>query len=291
MSAQVKKSVLTITIAIVIGALLAVAGSHNGWTVLGLPGFTIAVASAFLIQWLVFIPAAIAKTDRYFDATGSASYIVVTGVLIAAAPAITILSALLAAMVIVWAARLGTFLLIRNIQSGGDSRFDQIKTNKLRFLSVWTMQGLWVSLTAAAAWIALSSTANSEMTWISFVGIAIWVAGMAIEVLADVQKSRFKKDPNNRGKFIQTGLWSVSRHPNYFGEIMIWVGVLIAAAPVLIGWQWIALLSPVFVTLLLTKVSGVPLLEQKGQQKWGDDPEYQAYVAKTSVLIPLPPKR
>lgn len=291
MSKQLKRSVITIAIALVVGVLLAIAGSQNSWKIGTIPGFAIAVASAYIVQWIAYIPAAITKTDRYFDATGSATYIVVTALLIAVAPHFTPLAVLLSAMVIIWAARLGVFLFIRNIRSGGDSRFDEIKGNKLRFLSVWTMQGLWVSLTAAAAWIAISANSSAQVTWLSYVGVAIWAIGLVFEVVADVQKSRFKADPHNQGKFIQSGLWSLSRHPNYFGEITLWVGVLVAAVPALSGWQWIALLSPVFVTLLLTKVSGIPLLEKKGQSRWGDDPEYKAYVERTSVLIPLPPKQ
>jgi len=104
--------------------------------------------------------------------------------------------------------------------------------------------------------------------------------------MADAQKSRFKADPGNRGKFIQSGLWSRSRHPNYFGEIVLWTGVMIIALPVLQGWQWVALVSPLFVILLLTRVSGVPLLEKKADQAWGGQPEYEAYKKQTPVLIP-----
>ena len=86
-------------------------------------------------------------------------------------------------------------------------------------------------------------------------------------------KNLFRKDPANKEAFITSGLWSWSRHPNYFGEITLWTGIAIMAIPVLSGWQWVCLISPVFVTLLLTKVSGIPLLEKKAREKWGDDPE------------------
>jgi steroid 5-alpha reductase family enzyme len=104
--------------------------------------------------------------------------------------------------------------------------------------------------------------------------------------VADNQKGRFKADPANQGKFISTGLWAKSRHPNYFGEIVLWIGVLLIAVPVLEGWQWVALLSPVFVALLLVKGSGVPLLEAKADKKWGGQPDYEAYKKNTPVLIP-----
>lgn len=294
------RSLVLIVVAVVLGILLALAGSQYGWSIggaNGVPGFVAAVAAAFIVQWLAYIPAAIAQTDRYFDATGALTYISVTILLLVLSPHPDPRALLLGALVVVWAARLGSFLFMRNRRSGRDDRFDEIKTSKLRFLGVWTVQGLWVSLTAAAAWISitsLNSVADNgtsgngvPLDWTTWVGLALWVVGFTIEVTADLQKTRFKADSRNRGKFIQSGLWSVSRHPNYFGEIVLWVGVLVIALPVLQGWQWIALLSPVFVIVLLTRVSGIPLLEEKAQRTWGDDPEYQAYRARTPALVPF----
>lgn len=296
MSQPRSRSIILIAIALVLGGLLAFAGSQHGWTLggsgtaPGFPGFALAVIVAFVVQWIVYIPAAIAQSDRYFDATGSATYIVVTIMLLVLSPGLDPRNVILAALVVIWAARLGSFLFTRNRRSGTDDRFDEIKTSKLRFLSVWTVQGLWVSLTAAAAWISLASSNAAPLDWTTWLGLAIWIVGFAFEVIADQQKRRFKADASNDGRFIQSGLWSISRHPNYFGEILLWVGVLIIAIPVLQGWQWIALLSPIFVIVLLTRVSGIPLLEQKAKRKWGDDPEYQEYRARTSLLIPMPPR-
>lgn len=284
-------SLLVVGVTVVLGALLALAGSQQGSTVGGFPAFALAVILAYVVQWIAYIPAAIYQTDRYFDATGAFTYISVTSLLLMFAPERDLRSLILGGVVIVWAARLGSFLFARNRRSGHDDRFDEIKVSKLRFLTVWTLQGLWVSLTAAAAWIAISASAPVQADWIMWLGLLIWAAGFGIEVVADLQKSRFKADPQNAGKFIHTGLWSVSRHPNYFGEIVLWIGVLIMALPVLQGWQWVALLSPVFVILLLTRVSGIPLLEAKAQKKWGQDPEYQAYRARTSALLPLPKRK
>lgn len=279
---------LTLTlVAVALGIALAWAGSQSGWTVIGVPAFAVAVGIAFLVQWLAFIPAAIARTDRFFDAVGSATYIAVTATLLALAPALDLRQVALGAMVVIWALRLGTFLLVRNIRSGGDERFTEIRRDPMRFFSVWTIQGLWVSLTAAAAWIAISTAASAPVDWMLWLGAAVWALGLSIEVVADWQKSMFKKQSQHSGQFIRSGLWSVVRHPNYLGEILLWIGVFIAAAPSLLGWQWVALLSPVFVVLLLTKVSGIPLLEAKAARKWGDDPEYQAYVARTPRLIPF----
>ena len=279
-------SILIIAGTVLLGAALALAGSQHGLSIGGVPAFTLAIAIAFVVQWIAYIPAAIAQTDRFFDATGSITYISVTVALLALSPERDARSLILGALVIFWAARLGSFLLVRNLRTGGDDRFETIRVAPLRFLSVWTIQGLWVSLTAAAAWIAISSAESAPLGWSAWVGVAVWLIGFAIEVTADLQKSRFKKNPANSGKFISTGLWSVVRHPNYLGEILLWIGALIVAAPVLQGWQWVALLSPLFVIVLLTRVSGIPLLEAKAERTWGEDPEYREYRAKTPALIP-----
>lgn len=285
------RSIALISASIVLGALLALAGSQHGATLGGFPLFALAVLAAFVVQWLAFIPAALGRTDRFFDATGSLTYIMVTATLLLLVPAAGPRGIVLGTMVIVWALRLGSFLLLRNIRSGGDDRFAEITGDPVRFLSVWSVQGLWVSLTAAAAWIAITSGSGAEADALLWIGLGVWAVGFAIEVIADLQKSRFKQDPTNDGQFIRTGLWSVVRHPNYLGEILLWSGVLVGAAPALRGWQWVALLSPVFVVLLLTRVSGIPLLEAKAEKKWGEDPEYRAYVARTPRLIPFTRRR
>jgi steroid 5-alpha reductase family enzyme len=190
------------------------------------------------------------------------------------------------ALVVIWAVRLGTFLFSRIKKAGKDDRFDTIKPSFIRFLNVWTIQGLWVTFTMAAALVTITTANRKELDLFALIGFLVWVFGFTMEIVADYQKSRFNTNPNNKGKFIQTGLWSRSRHPNYFGEIVLWIGVMIIALPVLQGWQWVALISPVFVTLLLTRVSGIPLLEKKADQKWGGQTDYEAYKKGTPVLIP-----
>lgn len=281
-----KKRLIALPVVVVLGALLAWAGSQNGATLGVFPIFAIAVAAAFIIQWLVFIPSFKAQTEKFFDLTGSLTYVVITVILALLTPGIDARGILLAALVSIWALRLGTFLSRRISKSGKDDRFDEIKPSLIRFLNVWTVQGLWVVFTAAAAWIAITSSQKVGLDWLAIVGLVLWVVGFGIEVVADLQKSRFKADPANKGKFISTGLWSKSRHPNYFGEILLWVGVAIIAAPVLQGWQWVAMISPVFVALLLLKVSGIPLLEKKADKHWGGQADYEAYKKNTPVLIP-----
>ncbi len=284
-----RSSLIVFPILILIGYLVALAGSQNGATLGNLPVFGIVVALAYVIQWLVFIPAYIYQTEKYFDITGSITYITVTGVALCYTRYSVDLDArsiLIAALVIVWAIRLGTFLFSRIRKAGKDDRFDELKPNFFRFLNVWTIQGLWVTFTAAAALVAITSATRKNLDAFAVIGALVWVIGFVIEVTADAQKSRFNADPANKGKFIRTGLWSRSRHPNYFGEIVLWIGIAIIAIPVLQGWQWVAMISPLFVTLLLTRVSGVPLLEKKSDKKWGGQADYEEYKKNTPVLIP-----
>lgn len=273
-----------IPVVVLVGALLAWAGSTGGERLNSLPLFAVAVALAFVIQWIVFIPAWLKQTEEYFDLTGALTYITVTVFLLVTVVERGGRTLLLAALVILWALRLGTFLFTRVRRSGGDGRFDAIKPDPIRFLGVWTVQGLWISVTAAAAWIAMTSARNQGIDALAVIGTIVWLVGITIEVVADLQKSAFNR--HHRGEFIHTGLWSRSRHPNYVGEILLWVGVALVAVPALSGWQLVGLISPFFVTLLLTRVSGIPLLERRAEEKWGDDPAYRAYVERTPVLVP-----
>ncbi|WP_420632388.1 DUF1295 domain-containing protein [Candidatus Leptofilum sp.] len=286
MSKAERTALIALPIVILIGAGVAWAGSQGSAEVGGLPLFAICVTAAFVVQWLVFIPAYARQTEKFFDLTGSLTYISVTILAVVLSPVQDGRSYLLMAMVIIWAGRLGSFLYRRVHKDGGDGRFDDIKPSFIRFLNVWTIQGLWVTFTAAAALVAITSSHRQPLGWVTGLGTLIWLIGFAIEVVADNQKSRFRADPANKGKFINTGLWAKSRHPNYFGEIVLWLGVAIVAVPVLQGWQWVALISPLFVTLLLTRVSGVPMLERRADEKWGGQPDYEQYKKETPVLIP-----
>ena len=281
-----RNSLISFPILILIGYLVALAGSQGGTSIAGIPLFALSVGLVFLIQWIAFIPAYIFQTERFFDLTGSITYISIIIVAFVFGNDMDVRTILLSALVMIWAIRLGTFLFRRIQKAGKDDRFDEIKPSFIRFLNVWTIQALWITLTVAAALVAITTTTRKDMDIFTLVGFLVWAVGFAIEVVADSQKSRFSANPDNKGKFIQTGLWSRSRHPNYFGEIMLWIGVAIIALPVLRGWQWVALISPVFVTLLLTRVSGVPLLEKKADKKWGGQADYESYKKRTPELIP-----
>jgi len=286
-----RASLIAIPVAVLVGAGVAWAGSQGGGEAGGVPVFALAVGLAFLIQWLAFVPAYLLQTERFYDLTGSLTYVTVTALAVLLSPEVDARSVLLLVLVVIWAARLGSFLVRRIRKAGKDERFDAIKPSFVRFLSAWTLQGLWVSLTLAAALAAVTTTVREELAVVTVLGVLVWAAGFGIEATADLQKSRFRADPANRGRFISTGLWAWSRHPNYFGEIVLWIGVAIIAVPVLRGWQWVTLISPVFVALLLTRVSGVPPLEKRADAKWGGRPDYEAYKAGTPVLVPRPPSR
>ncbi len=280
---QIRKSLLIVP---TLGILVALAGSHHGLSFNGLPIFALCVGLAFLINWIAFIPAFRMQSEKFYDFTGSLTYITVTVIALLLSGKSDLRSMILTALVMIWAVRLGTFLLRRVQKAGKDDRFDSIKPDFYRFLNAWTIQALWVTLTAAPAFIAISSAKVVEVGPLAIAGLIIWLLGFGVEVVADQQKSQFRKNPTNKEKFISTGLWSRSRHPNYFGEIVLWVGVTIIAIPVLQGWQWVALISPLFVFLLLTRVSGVPMLEAKADKKWGGQDDYETYKANTPVLIP-----
>jgi steroid 5-alpha reductase family enzyme len=281
-----RNALISLLIVIAIGVGVALAGSQGGASVFGFPLFAFSVGLAFLIQWLAFVPAFLLQTEKFFDLTGSITYITVTILAVVFSPVVDGRSILLLVLVVIWATRLGTFLFRRIQKEGKDARFDDLKPSFLRFLNTWTLQGLWVTFTLAAALATITSTTRKELGVVALIGFLIWVFGFAIEAVADAQKNRFRADPENKGKFINTGLWARSRHPNYFGEIVLWVGVAVIALPILRGWQWITLISPIFVALLLTRISGVPMLERRADEKWGGQEDYEAYKERTPVLVP-----
>ncbi len=283
--------IVTILVCVLIAGGVCLAGGSQGARIGPIPVFALCGLLAFLVNWLAFIPANQAKSERYYDLVGSLTYLSIIALAVMLASSLDTRSILAALMVVVWALRLGTFLFMRISKDGHDDRFDDIKVHPLRFLSAWTMQALWALLTAACALAIITSNNKVPLEWLGKIGIAIWLLGFLIEVIADAQKRAFKRNPKNKGRFISSGLWSWSRHPNYFGEIVLWCGMAIMAMPILSGWQWVTLISPIFVFLLLTRVSGIPLLAAKAQQRWGHDLEFQRYLSSTSTLIPRPPSR
>ena len=279
---------LVITSIIITAVVFAVAwmGDQTGSELYGLPLMTAMALGIFAVQWIGLIHARLFETEHYFDLVGSLTYITVTVFALQQAAEIGLRQQIIAGVVIVWAARLGPFLFRRIQKAGEDRRFRKIKLSTPRFLLTWTLQGTWVFLTAGAALAAIMTSNTAPLGTVFYVGAAMWVLGFAVEVIADSQKSAFKADPANENKFITTGIWARAQHPNYFGEILLWAGVAVMALPSLSGSAMIFLISPVFVAVLLTRISGVPLLRKTAGARWGDDPEYQAYLKNTPLLIP-----
>ena len=292
MSKKSIKSIVSILIALTIAFFVAKANEAytihwNGYSI-----YLLAAVLAFVINWIVFIPSFILQTEKYYDLTGSLTYLsVLVSTFILGNIADNPRAILVAVLVGIWTIRLGSFLFSRISNDGGrDRRFDDIKPNFFRFLTAWSIQALWVFLTLCAGLTVLTSTKTVGIDIYAIIGIAVWLIGFGIEVTADRQKSKFKANPINKGRFISTGLWAYSRHPNYFGEIILWTGIFIIAVPVLEGWQWVTIISPIFVYLLLNYVSGINLLEKIADDRWGGQADYEAYKARTSVLSLLPQK-
>jgi len=267
--------------------LIGYSGSLDGPSIFGYPGLMLIATVGFLIHWLVFIPSYLFKTEKYYDITGTIAFLVMTALAVFSADELNLRSQVVAVLIVVWALRLGLFLFVRVFQVGEDKRFHEVKKSFLRFLVWFSMSALWVFLTTANALTLILNNHPLIDDGYFLIGLMIWLIGFAFEVTADEQKKRFRNNPNNKGQFIRTGLWSISRHPNYFGEILIWVGMAIISFPVLSGWQYATLMSPLFVTLLLTRVSGINLLEASSDKKWGNMRSYQQYKQRTSVLVPF----
>ena len=239
----------------------------------------------FAIQIIVFIPSFIFRTEHYYDLTGGITYIstvVMALILKNSYQGIDLISLLLGSMVIIWATRLSSFLFLRVKKSGEDVRFKKIKHSFSWFLMTFMLQGMWVFMCIFPALIVISSF-NSEINNYAIVGSIVWLFGFLFEIIADNQKSNFNKF--NKGEFISNGLWSITRHPNYFGEFILWLGITIASLGYIDNYKYVLLLTPIFVYLLLTRVSGVNLLEDIGEKRWGNSKEYQKYKEKTPLFF------
>ncbi len=251
---------------------------------------TILIALAFALGFniLMFIPAFIWKTDKLTDLSYSITFLVMAIWLFAYGNGGQFsLIALL--MILIWAIRLGSFLFIRIRKQTKDSRFDGMRENFWRFLKFWLLQGIavWIIMLPTILFFQSNSTISTTGKIISFIGFIIWLSGFLIESFADQQKYKFKQNPENKDKWIETGLWKKSRHPNYLGEIMVWIGVYIFCAPFLSTTSAIvAIVSPLFIFTLIKFVSGVPLLEKSADAKWGQNPDYVKYKQESGIILP-----
>jgi|TARA_A100001011_G_scaffold184013_1_gene192854 steroid 5-alpha reductase family enzyme len=239
----------------------------------------------FSIQWISFIPAYIFQTEKFFDLTGSMTYLTTVLAALYITDSVKISDYVIVSCVVIWAIRLGSFLFMRIHKAGEDRRFREIKTNFTRFFMTWTLQGMWVSMCLLCLITALSSYSGIILNNVFYIGLLIFIFGFIIEVVADHQKTVFRKDLKNKDKFISTGLWSYSRHPNYLGEILLWFGVAIMSFSSLQGLQYLTLISPIFVYILLVYISGIRILENQGDKKWGHLDSYKEYLKNTPMLF------
>ena len=280
-----------IALCILTAYLVAIAASVDGIFFSGIPIILLCAIVSFLTHWMIAAPSLITSSEKYFDFTGMVAtlLVVLTAMfaLLSSGAEASIRSVFVASFVSVWTLRLGIFLYKRIVKAGEDSRFRDIKKSIPKFLMTWTLSALWVFLTTVNA-ITLIALNPLEPIGIFFImGALLWLLGFGFEVIADRQKKYFSEQPKNEGRFITQGLWSVSRHPNYFGEIILWAGIAIISLPFLSGWQYVTLVSPVFVFLLLTRISGLPFLEDKAEKKWGEDKDYIEYKKRTPILVPF----
>ncbi len=281
---------VVILVCLLIPSSIAYFISDNSLILNGIPLIYYCISISFLIHWIAFIPSFLNKTEKFYDFTGMIAYLSVIGFALyqknKILGSIDFDSALLGILISIWTLRLGIFLFYRVFKVGEDDRFKEVKQVPSKFLIWFTVSGLWVSLTSIAALKVLTSQIQHNNYYFIYLGSALWLFGFMFEVLADYQKTKFKNNPENKDKFISTGLWSLSRHPNYFGEIILWIGIFVTVIPSLNGIDYLTLISPLFVYTLLNKVSGINLLEVKAQDKWGDLDSYKEYRKRIPQLVP-----
>jgi steroid 5-alpha reductase family enzyme len=282
-------SIISVLIA---GFFVFLVTQENGLMTYGIPSLLIIAIASFLIHWLIFIPSYLAKSEKFFDITGTLAYLVMLFLaryfLSLNGYDLGLRAQIVVILVFIWSLRLGIFLFIRVFQVGEDTRFSDAKNSFFKFMMWFTISALWVFLTTINAITLILNNPDSIQDVYFYVGISIWLIGFLVEVIADNQKRQFRMyKRSNENPFISTGLWSVSRHPNYLGEIMIWFGMAIISIPALTGWQFSSLISPIFVYILLTRMSGVKMLEEQADKRWDTLSTYKTYKDNTPVLFPF----
>lgn len=250
------------------------------------------LALSIVINWVFFAIAALLRTDVFTDITYSLTFIVLTGILLAVAPERDPLRLLTAGAVMLWGVRLGGYLFYRILHIKVDHRFDDKRDSVVKFGMFWLLQAVsvWVILLPAYGILSLPKGISLHPALL-IAALVVFLAGFAIEAIADAQKYAFKSDPASKGQFMSRGVWQYSRHPNYFGEMLVWWGIALPGVALFRGLTLFYLIGPVYITLLLLFVSGIPLLEKEADRKWGDREDYKEYKRRTSLLIPLPRRK
>jgi steroid 5-alpha reductase family enzyme len=277
---------------VIINILISVLSFAISYGIAHLTGSVIvknAVLLAYVIHWIAYIPAYVFQTEKFYDLTGSVTYLsVVWFVFLSTYQSISLNfgNLILVLLISIWTIRLGLFLFMRIHKAGEDKRFRTIKTSASQFFMTFTLSGLWVTLCSMCALVAISSPEGLVMNALTYVGIILFIIGFGIEIVADNQKTAFRSIEANKDSFITSGLWSKSRHPNYFGEVLLWFAIAVISFSSLEGLQLITLISPIFTYILLVYVSGVRMLEDMNDKKWADDEQYKSYKKNTPMLFP-----
>lgn len=243
------------------------------------------LVAVLVINFACFLVAFYRQSDKLTDFAYAFSFVVVALTAWLLSNYRSLVVTLAVAMVVVWAFRLGSFLVIRIRTAGHDRRFDAIRGNFFSFLKFWLGQGVVAWLLLLPVLFMLSRPA--QLSVLMVFGGVLWAGGLIIESLADAQKFRFRQNSANNGRWIDEGVWHYSRHPNYFGEISIWVGLYIFAFSSLTSLErLVGLVSPLAIFVALRYISGIPILEQSADERWGNDPNYCEYKAATPLLVP-----
>lgn len=199
---------------------------------------------------------------------------------------------LLAVLVAVWALRLWAYLLYRNWGTGEDSRYQAFREKYgperywwISFFQVFMLQGVLMLIISAPLQVAITKPTPDPVTLFDLLGAALVLVGLSFEAIADAQMAEFRNNSGHEGKVMNSGLWRYSRHPNYFGEALLWWGFWVSALDT--PWGFCTIFAPILMTFLLLKVSGVTMLEDSLKDR---KPKYADYIKKTSAFIPWPPK-
>ena len=284
--AKQTKNIINVSLTLLAIYLYSFTANNIETEILGFNSFKFLISMAVLIQFVIFLPSFLFQTEKFYDLTGSLTYISVTSIAYFSLDNPSTIDTILYLYVIVWAGRLGIFLFRRINKDGKDERFDKAKKKFFWFLQYWMGQAAWVVFSAGASILAILSPVEAELEVLAFIGIFLWWSGFLIEVISDYQKRKFRETSDPKTEFISTGLWARSRHPNYFGEITLWVGMAVISLSSLSGIEYVtAVVSPLFVYLLLRKAEGVPMLERIADERYGELSDYQEYKANTPVLM------
>jgi steroid 5-alpha reductase family enzyme len=247
-----------------------------------------AIAAAMIVVWLL----SLARRDvSIVDVFWGLGFVLVALVSHACGEGAVARKNLITILTIAWGLRLAIYLLWRNWDQEEDYRYRAMRARYgerfplVSLYLVFGLQGALMWIVSLPIQVAQSSPTPEHLTWLDVTGALLWAVGLGFEAIGDWQLSRFRADAANRGKVMDRGLWRYTRHPNYFGDAVVWWGLFLIALATPHGW-WSAV-GPLLMTFLLLRVSGVALLERGLKRR---KPDYQAYVDRTSAFIPWPPR-